>query len=189
MAKVIYSNQVCGLLAQQLVEEQAEVVKHEAVVKELKNAIISRKVEVVSNLVEGRVFDFDNKQVIVLDIDSYEVDDGFYIELIFGELPTSATLGFQLTKRESELLSKYTYAIDRCSRNFDRNWYIRANDVANELANLKNGIKLIERSLYGFNFDDAIDPDFFKKTGITVERFCGCSYKKMSLEETSRKIG
>lgn len=27
MSKVIYSNQVCGLLAQQLVEEQAEVRK------------------------------------------------------------------------------------------------------------------------------------------------------------------
>ena len=32
MAKEIYSNQVCELLARQLVEEQAEAMKHEAVV-------------------------------------------------------------------------------------------------------------------------------------------------------------
>ena len=188
MSRVIYSNQVCGLLAQQLVEEQAEVVKHEAVVKEIKKAIISRKVEVVSNLVEGRVFDFDNKQTIVFDVDSYEVEGGFYIELTFGQIPTSAIWGVQLTKKESELMDQYAKALDHCSHCFQSDWYKIASRTANALADLKNGIRLIERSTYGFNFDDAIDPDFFKKTGITVERFCGCNYKRMSLEETSRKI-
>ena len=188
MAKVIYSNQVCGLLAQQLVEEQAEVVKHEAVVREIKKAIIDKKMEVVSNLVEGRVFEFDNKEAIVFDVDSFEVKGGFFIELTFGQLPPSATLGLQLTKKESELMDQYAKALDHCCHCFQSDWYNIASRAANALADLKNGIRPIDRSMYGFNFDDAIDPDFFKKTGITVERFCGCSYKRMSLEESSRKI-
>lgn len=188
MAKVIYSNQVCGLLAQQLVEEQAEVVKHEAVVKEIKKAIISRKTEVVSNLVEGRVFNFDNKEVIVLKVDSFEVEAGFFIELTFGQLPASATLDVQLTKKESELMDQYAKALEHCCRCFQNDWYSIASRAANALVDLKNGVKLIERSMYGFDFDDAIDPDFFKITGITVERFCGCSSERVSLEETARKI-
>ena len=188
MEKSNISIKTCELLAKLLIEEQAEALKHEAIVKDIKKTIMDKKMEVVSNLVEGRVFEFDNKETIVFDVKSFEMKGRFYIELTFGQLPASATFGVQLTKKESELMDQYARALDHCCHCFQSDWYSIASRAANALADLKNGIRLIERSTYGFNFDDAIDPDFFKKTGITVERFCGCNYKRMSLEETSRKI-
>ena len=178
------SIKTCELLAQQLIEEQAEALKHEAIVKDIKKAIMNKKMAVVSNLVEGKVFQFDNKRVIVLDVNYHESGNCFYVGITFGEIPSSATTGLKLTKKESEVIECYAYALDHCSRHFEKDWYLLAADYANYLAKLKNGIKLISHSLYRFDFDEAIEPDFFKKTGITINQFQGCSNKKVLLEET-----
>ena len=148
---------------------------------------MDKKMEVVSNLVEGKVFQFDHKRVIVLDVNCFESGNGFYIQISFGEIPSSATAGLRLTKKETEVIELYANALDHCSHHFDRKWYQIALDYANDLVYLKNGIRLINYPLFGFGFDEADEADFFKKTGITINQFQGCSNKRVLLEDTIYK--
>lgn len=184
MEKEFISNSVCGLLAQQLVEEQAEVVKHQGTVNIIKRTILEKKTEVIKRLVRGRFFKFNGMKVIVMNVESYETERGFIVTLTFGEDPESATRYIQLTKKEKDLLAQYTEAFGQCKLDLDNDWERKASKAGYSLGYLKHGICPINQIYREFNFDGAKDPDYFKTTGIFVNEFRGCSSRKLMLEET-----
>ena len=185
MKKLIVSNSVCELLAQQLVTEQAEVVKHQGTVNIIKQAILDKKMEVVKRLVRGRMFKFEGKLVIVMKVDSYESENGFVITFTFAEEPVSATRFISLTKREKDLINQYSEAFKHCRQGFDSYWEREVSRLGYALGILKHRISLIEHGSQEFCFDEAKAPDFFRNTGIFVNEFKGCSSRMLMLEETT----
>lgn len=185
METIILSNSVCELLAQQLVTEQAEVVKHQGTVNIIKQAILDKKMEVVKRLVRGRMFKFEGKLVIVMKVDSYESENGFVITFTFAEEPVSATRFISLTKREKDLLNQYSEAFKYCRQGYDSYWEREVSRLGYDLGILKHRISLIEHCSQEFSFDEAKDPDFFRTTGILVNEFKGCSSRMLMLEETT----
>lgn len=184
MANIFVSNSVCELLAQQLVEEQAEVIKHQGTVNNIKLAIRVKKTEVIKKLVEGRMYKFEGKRVIVIEVSSFESKDGIFVMLSFAEDPASVNKQTSLTKREKDLLAKYSEAFKHCRHRFDEYWRGEALRAAYALGSLKHGINLLDERLWEFSFDQAKDPDFFKTSGITVDAFRGCGYENVLLEDT-----
>ena len=184
MANFIVSNSVCELLAQQLVEEQAEVIKHQGTVNNIKRTILEKKTEVIRKLVEGRMYKFEGKRVIVIEVSSFESQDGIFVMLSFAEDPASVNKQTSLTKREKELLEKYSEAFKHCRHHFDEYWGSEALRAAYALGSLKHGINLLDERYWEFSFDEAKDPSFFKTSGITVDAFRGCGYENVLLEDT-----
>jgi hypothetical protein len=184
MTNIFVSNSVCELLAQQLVEEQAEVIKHQGTVNNIKRTILKKKTEVIKKLVEGRMFKFEGKRVIVIEVSSFESEDGIFVMLSFAEDPVSVNKQTSLTKREKELLAKYSEAFKHCRRHFDEYWGSEALRAAYALGSLKHGISLLDERYWEFSFDKAKDSDFFKTSGITVDAFRGCGYENVLLEDT-----
>ena len=184
MANIFVSNSVCELLAQQLVEEQAEVIKHQGTVNYIKQTIMEKKTEVIKKLVEGRMYKFEGKRVIVIEVSSFESKDGIFVMLSFAEDPASAKKHTSLTKREKVLLAKYSEAFKHCRHHFDDYWRNEALTAAYALGSLKHGISLHDERYWEFSFDEAKDPSFFKTSGITVDAFRGCGYENVLLEDT-----
>lgn len=83
MEKTILENQVCGLLARQLAEEQVEVMKHQAIVENIKKTIVERKRRVVEELTLGRLFCIDGSKVRVTDVMVHVDDNSFRIMLTY----------------------------------------------------------------------------------------------------------
>ena len=187
METIILSNSVCELLAQQLVTEQAEVVKHQGTVNIIKQTILEKKTEVVKRMVRGRMFKFEGKLVIAMNVNSYESEKGFVITLTFAEEPLSATRFISLTKREKDLLNQYSESFKHCRQGYDSYWEREASRLGYDLGILKHRISLIEHCCREFSFDEAKEPDFFKTTGILVNEFKGCSSRMLMLEETTVK--
>lgn len=185
--KFLLSNSVCELLAQQLVTEQAEVVKHQGTVNIIKQAILEKKTEIVKRLVRGRMFKFEGKLVIVTNVNSYESEEGFVITFTFAEEPVSATRFISLTKREKDLLNQYSEAFKYCRQRYETCWEREVSKLGYALGILKHRISLIEHSSQEFRFDDAKEPGFFRTTGILVNEFKGCSSRVLMLEETTVK--
>ncbi len=185
METIILSNSVCELLAQQLVTEQAEVVKHQGAVNIIKQAILEKKMEVVKRLAQGRMFKSEGKMVIVMKVNSYESENGFVITLTFAEEPVSATRFISLTKREKDLINQYSEAFKHCRQGFDSYWEREASRIGYVLGTLKHGVSLIDHRSQEFCYDEAKDPDFFRTTGIFVNEFKGCSSRMLMLEETT----
>ena len=74
-------------LAQQLVEEQAELMKRQATVEGLKKAIREKKLSIVKQCVEGKMLKLDGKAGGVAQLECCDCEDSMKILLHFGVDP------------------------------------------------------------------------------------------------------
>lgn len=77
METSIYSKQVCELLAQQLATEQAEVLKHQAIVEGIQKTIFDKKKEIIKRIVNNYFFSFEDKLYSALNL-MFSESDGIY---------------------------------------------------------------------------------------------------------------
>ena len=71
MAKDFFSKEVCEQLAHELVTEQAELLKHEALVKTMKEKLVEGKKQLIWSLIGRKTFLFEGKRMTALAIDFY----------------------------------------------------------------------------------------------------------------------
>ena len=179
------SNQVYELLAQQLAAEQAEVIKHEAIVESIKQSILNKKLDVIQRVIGGKLFRHEGKRFIVLYESAYDTESGISVIMSFCEDPDDYLDGAGgLTKKEIDLLGKYKVAFSHCIWNQDADWRIELFGASNQLARLKNDIRLIKTMFWEFSYDEACDPEFFKRSGITLGTATGVGCKRIMLEDT-----
>ena len=156
-------------MAQQLVEEQAELVKRTAVVEQIKNSIREKKMDVIRRKLMGRMFRYRGKRYIVTNLEHENEGDGLYVMAYLGEVPDAYLKRTDLTKRERELLLEYQEELK------SGRWYLtpksseRVRDAVEQLSILKHGIDLEVCFSEFFTFDEFAQPDFFKHSGIMVQ--------------------
>ena len=168
MDKVIFSTEVCEQLAQQLVTEQAEIVKREAIVEGLRKTLIEKKKSLIRDCVDGQMFKLDDKKYAVLHLRIDEREDELWVSVTFGECPDHYLDNKKgLTKAEQDALAEYTKAFDICYRGLNKEDGDRAYDVANRLARMKHGLNFITCRWWTFYYEDFNRPGYFKSSGLT----------------------
>ena len=183
MDKINMPKEVCERLAQQLVEEQAELVKREAVVNGLKDAIFRKKKEIILYKIDGSFFRLDRLMYplsITISHDSEYMD----VNICFGADPDEAIpTGMILTKREKDLFEGY-----KTSFNNFLDWErpedgMEAWKKILELKQLKNGLNLGKYKNWLIRLSDATEPGFFTRTGLTLGGYQGMSLIPTMLED------
>ena len=169
---------LCELLAQQLVEEQAELVKREAVVEQIKCSLREKKMEVIKRRLVGRVIRYNHRKFIVTEIERDDYDNGLFVMVRLGEIPNAYLERTDLTKREKELLLDYKEALKSCRWNLTPQRSERVRDAVEQIRPLKHGINLEEFFNGCFNFEEFSQPGFFNHSGITVttDTLRGCAF-------------
>ncbi len=167
--KVVYSKEACELMAQQLVAEQAEIVKKQAAIEGLKMAMLEKKKQIIKDCFNNFCFEFDKPMfALELDFSGFELDF-MTVRMYFGADPyTAMPESTKLTKREKELLEKYSKALC-CLPNPNNQEYGRAARMAlEELRQLKNHLDLLVYRSWHIFMDDLTRPDFFSNTGLRL---------------------
>ena len=184
MINYITSKSVCELLAQQLVAEEAELVKKEAVVKTLKESIMSKKNMLIRHFVERKFFRIDGKRVIVLACNSRPESYGMSIRITFGEEPDfDGEYLKDLTKKEAELMEEYKKQFCACLRGLNDEKGQQAIMICHHLSFLKHKLSLIDTWMWEITYDDAVKPGFFNETGLKMRAFSGPSTRELRLED------
>ena len=168
MEKYNLTSKVCEQLAQQLVEEQAELVKRTAVVEQIKNSIREKKMDVIGRKLMGRVFKYRGKRYIVTNLEHEYEGNGLFVLVHLGEYKDPINEA-KLTKRERALLLEYREALKTCRWTLVSEESRKAHHAAKQLRILKHGIDLEVCFSEFFNFDEFAQPDFFKHSGIMVQ--------------------
>lgn len=166
METCIYSKKACELLAQELVTEQAEVVKHQAIVEGIRKTIFGKKKEIIKPIVENYFFHFDGRKFSALDLSFSECDNLMFVSITFGEDPEAVDLEL-LTKREAELMKQYSESYDRAIDDM-KGAGEEAIRAARNLLVLKNNVNLLKYVHCTIHTDDANKPEFFVETGIKI---------------------
>ena len=162
-----YSNSVCELLARQLATEQAEVLKHQAIVESIQKTIFDKKKEIIKRIVNNYYFYFEGKRYSALKLSFGECADTLIVSITFGEDPKEIDLE-GLTRREVELMKQYRKDYDQSDDYEDKEAGNHAISVAGDLYWLKNRINLLRYETKSFHVDQAISPGFFEETGIKI---------------------
>lgn len=165
---LFFERQVCEQLARELVTEQAELLKHEALVKTMKAKIIEGKEQLINSLIGGKTLQTRGKKETVLEINFYEETDCLLVVVTFGVNPNDVIKGKSLTRREKALLDDYDYLRRCCAFGFSDGDGIDAVRIARKLEALKNHIYLVYRSTWKIDLENPGNSDFFKKSGLKV---------------------
>ena len=155
-------------LAQQLVEEQAELMKRQAIVEGLKKTLVEKKKSLIRDCVDGKMFKLDDKKYAVLHLRIDESEDELWVSVTFGECPDHYLDNKKgLTKAEQDALAEYTKAFDICYGGLDKEAGDKACDVARRLVRMKHGLNLTTCRWWTFYYEDFNRPGYFKSSGLT----------------------
>ena len=164
----IYSKQVCGLLAQQLVTEQAEVLKHQAVVESIWKTIVEKKTDIIKRIVNGNFFRIDGIRYLALKLSIEENGDMLVVDITFGITPDVIGSEEKLTRREAELLKEYRDNYDKTIFGNIGEYGGKAVHAARELKYLKNQIYLLRIKSFNIDMTKAFEPKFFEESGLLI---------------------
>lgn len=168
MAKDFFSSEVCELLARELVTEQAELLKHEVLVKEIKAKLIEGKKQLIKKLIVGETFLIDGKKRTALDVAFEDNNEGIWVSFIFGLYPSEIIKPQDLTEKEKELLKEYCdYLLD--FKDVLADWAGRdAIDCARKLWIHEHEMYLTTVEDFDIDLSNATTPGFFEQTGLMV---------------------
>ncbi len=166
----IFSSEVCKQLACELVTEQAEVVKHESLVKEIRGTLILGKQQLIKKLLMGKELFVDGKKRVVLNLEFDMCDDIMKVLITSGQNPDNIFMPCSLTKRESELVRNYKYYLQECQESSNEEFGPLAVETANELSCLKNQITLTRINYCDVDFSNATTSGFFEQSGLVVRK-------------------
>ena len=177
----VISSQVCEQLAQQLVTEQVEMLKHEALIKEIKARLAEGKQQVIRKLILGRTFRLEGKKMTALKLLFDEKDGKLQVHVEMGLDPKSEVTSCLLTRKEEQLLREYRnslaayhYGLDIMVKN--------TLETARRLSCLKNCIILTRCYCWRIDLDNATTPGFFSESGLTTGGYIGASDQPEMLE-------
>lgn len=180
-----FSKQVYAQIAQDLVKEQAELLKHQSLVDEYKKILVEGKKQLIRKLIMGKRLYVDGKPVIVLEVKTYEEDNKLGVTVIAGLNPFKESIPCSLTKKENQLLEQYKILFRYCNSGDDK-MLERAWEVVNQLSCLKNNIDLAMCGYWTIDMNNASQPDFFSKSGLKSGIYGGTSGMELMIEEVTK---
>lgn len=168
MKKTFFSTEVCKHLACELVTEQAQLLKHEALVNELKAAIVEGKKQLIKNLILGKEFLLEGKRMVAIEISFFERMDDMEVTVTMGLDPDECIMHNPVTKQEQRLIDLYKDSCYSCKEYQDENSGSEASNLAGRLLRLKNH-HLLTQCFWGrIDFANATTPGFFEQSGIVI---------------------
>lgn len=168
MAKDFFSKEVCEQLAHELVTEQAELLKHEALVKTMKEKLVEGKKQLIWSLIGRKTFLFEGKRMTALAIDFYVEADSMVVYVTFG-LDAADVVGDRLlTRKEKCLLKEYNMQCKLCREPGYEDVEKEALETAETLAFLKNGINLLRYYAWTVDFSNPSSSNFFTESSMIV---------------------
>ena len=173
MKKDFFNCELCEQLARELVTEQAELLKHEVLVKEIKAKLVEGKQQLIRKLISCREFFLDGKNQLALYVSFDERWDDLRVSVTLGLDPDAPTLTAPLTKKERELFQEYRNMYLYCKESHDDSAGYYAIELAKDLEKLKSGIKLTYVTCWDIDFGKATTPGFFEQSGLVVHRKTG----------------
>ena len=182
METILISKPVCEYLAQQFLEEQAEVVKHQAIVEGLRKTIFDKKKEIIKRILENNFFCFDGIMYSILDISFGECNTAMLVGMTFGKTP-KAIYQEQFTKREAELFKQYRKSFENSFDGVDKEEGREAIRAARDLWGLKNKLDLLRFDTHLIEMSEAVKPGFFDETGIKIMTRAGSRFLESYIEE------
>lgn len=168
MAKDYFSREVCEQLAHELVTEQAELLKHEALVKAMKKQIVEGKQQLIRSLIGRKTFLIEGKWMTALAIDFYVEADSMVVYVTFGLDPADVVGDRLLTRKEQRLLKEYNMQRKLCREPDYEDVEKEALETAETLAFLKNGINLIRHYTWTVDFSNPSSSNFFTESSLMV---------------------
>ena len=168
MAKDYFSKEVCERLAHELVTEQAELLKHEALVKTMKEKLVEGKKLLIRSLIGRKTFLIEGKWMTALAIDFYVEADSMVVYVTFGLDPADVVGGCLLTRKEERLLKDYSMQRKCCREPGYEDVDKDTLETAESLAFLKNGINLIRSYAWTVDFSNPSSKDFFAESSLVV---------------------
>lgn len=180
MDTIYYSDQTYDLLAHQLVEEQAELVKHQGSIDSIKKAIFQKKRSVISEIVFFHTFMIEGKRYLGASVHGKIEGDKMRFEALLLRDREDLSKLRHLTKKEKELLTQ----LDKVYFGFlEKGWEPKIYDLSDQFFGLKHNIEILRCFSASFSFDDAMKPVFFKTTGIEADRSYRIQLKVRMLED------
>ena len=179
MAKDYFSREVCEQLAHELVTEQAELKKHEALVKTMKEKIVEGKEQLINLLIGGKTFNSHGRKKTALDITYYEESDSLLVVVTFGLDPSNVGRCVRMTRKENALLKDYKELRLCCAFGYSDGDGIDAIRIARKLEMLKNHISLVYKVSWKIDLTRCCSKDFFEKSGLDA----GIDGKDLMLED------
>ena len=164
----VFNGQVCEQLACELVTEQAQLLKHETLVNELKAAIVEGKKQLIKNLILGREFLLEGKRMVAIEISFFERLDDMEVTVTMGLDPDECILQNPVTKREQKLIDLYKDSLYLCKEYQDEYTGSEASNLADRLLRLKNHHLLTQRFWGRIDFANATTPGFFEQSIIVI---------------------
>ena len=165
-SNLLFSKDVCEQLARELVTEQAQLVKHEALVKTMKAKIVAGKQQLIKHLIGGKVIKLYGKKRTVLNITFYEEPDSMMVVVTCGLNPDDVTKGLSLTRSEKRLIEDYDFCRICCDDPFDEESGIDAIRTAEKIELLKNHICLLTEFSWTVDFSNPSSYGFFENSGL-----------------------
>ncbi len=160
---------VAAQLANELVQEMAELEKRQAVVSRIKEKIYTMKKIFIRNLVEGSVFRIEGKKQIVLHHSFQTYINTMDVEITFGIMPEEVLKMYpKLTKKEEELLGEYKKSFERCCYGMNQEEGFKAEEIARKIKLLRNRIDMTNRIVRKIDLGSATEPGFFESSGLEI---------------------
>ncbi len=186
MVKVTgYSKQVYEQIVQDLVKEEAEALKHQTLVSEYKKKLVEGKKKIIEKLILGKKLFVDKKNVMVFSVQFSEEDNKLGVVVTVGLNPFKETMPSGLTKKEEQLLEQYK--IGYCYNSKDGKMLEYFLQTINNLSTLKNAIDQARCYYWTIDVDDAAQPDFFSKSGLTTGVYRGASSTELMFEDLTKE--
>ena len=177
-----FENEVYQHMATKLMEEEAEVFRHKAVVAGIKESLLEKKQEVIKNLIEGYRFEYHNKLVTAIRTSVTNFGLEMSVNVTFAENPERVKSIYQLTKKETELLKDYEILYRLLREGLNDEVITNLICIAVELRGLKHGMNLITTSAWTIPYKDASKAEFFKESGLVYSKGYTFLHKPILLE-------
>ena len=156
------------MLAEQMASLQADLVKNEVLVKEIKNVLVEKKKEQIRRCIEGNTFKIDGKGYTALGFNCFDCYDHIAIRITFGLEPSSFSFKTKnLNANEKRLVKRYVELYNNGAFAFTDE-LTKAEFVARELESEKHEAKLTTTYAWDIDYGKTMYKGFFDKTCITL---------------------
>lgn len=165
-----FNSEICKQLACDLVTEQAQLMKHEALANEIKAKIVEGKQKLIKKLILGKEIILDEKKLVVVDVNFYDNKDTMGVDVAMVMHPDNYKMPYALTRREQQFVDELRDLVPSCRDFFFDSLGKDTLHTAEELIDLKHGIKLHKYRYWEIDFSSASTPGFFEQSGLEVRK-------------------
>lgn len=166
---------LCEQLAKELLKEEAEVLKHEAAIKNIKQIIVEKKKELIKDYIDFCHYNIKGmeSEIVYFKLSPENTNaDYMVLDAYLAALPSSIPSNIEMTPAETRMIEKYKKAFSKYHKDRTDENGCKIVKLARALFSLKHGIDLFHHCHNIIDFDEIANTEFFDHTDIKIlDRF------------------